>query len=88
LLTGDTGILLVQARLSWQASVRRQLEALVDANEDNPSREFMWGSPGTMLASLWLYDWTGEETWAGRFRRDAAILWERLEYVDAINGYL
>jgi lantibiotic modifying enzyme len=88
LLTGDTAILLVHARLSGQASVRRQLEALVDANQDNPVREFMWGSPGTMLSSLWLYDWTGEEIWADKFRRDAAILWERLEFVEAKKCYL
>jgi hypothetical protein len=88
LLMGDTGILLVQARLGGIKDIADQIGALVDANQDNPAREFMWGSPGTMLASLWLHDWTGEEVWADRFRRDAALLWERLEFVPAAECYL
>ena len=82
-LTGDTGILLVQACLGDPEELAEQIGSIVDANRDNPAREFMWGSPGTMLASLWLYDHTGKQIWVDRFRRDAAILWKRLEFFDA-----
>jgi hypothetical protein len=52
LLTADTGILLVQAMLVGVEAVASQLGDAIDANRDNPAWEFMWGSPGTMLASL------------------------------------
>ena len=42
----------------------------------------MWGSPGTMLASVWLYEWTGQDVWTERFHRDAGLLWNRLEFVE------
>jgi len=83
LLCGDVGILLVQARLNHLNGVAAQIAVAVDANQDNPVREFMWGSPGTALACLWLHDWTGEEIWAAKFRRDVELLWRRLEHCDA-----
>jgi hypothetical protein len=88
LLTGDTGILLVQAWLGRLENVAEQIGANVDANQDNPVREFMWGSPGTMLASLWLYEWIGGEIWADRFRRDAMLLWKRMEPVAGAGCHL
>jgi len=87
-LTGDTGILLVQACLGDPEELAEQIGSIVDANRDNPAREFMWGAPGTMLASLWLYDHTGKQIWVDRFRRDAAILWKRLEFFDAARCHL
>jgi hypothetical protein len=56
LLTGDTGILLVQAMVNGVGAVAAELGAAIDENRDNPVCELMWGSPGTMLASLWLYE--------------------------------
>ena len=41
-----------------------------------------------MLESLWLYEWTGEEIWADRFRRDAMLLWKRMEPVPVAGCYL
>ena len=48
----------------------------------------MWGSPGTMLASLWLHEWTGQGIWAERFRRDAGLLWTELEFVEEAGCHL
>jgi hypothetical protein len=50
--------------------------------------ELMWGSPGTMLASLWLHEWTGQDIWAERFRRDAGLLWNKLELVEEAGCHL
>jgi hypothetical protein len=69
-------------------TVAVQLGDAIDANRDNPVCELMWGSPGTMLASLWLYEWTGQDIWAERFRRDAGLLWNMLEYVEEAGCYL
>jgi len=88
LLTGDTGILLVQAMVNGVGTVAGELGAAIDANRDNPVCEFMWGSPGTMLASLWLHEWTGDDIWAERFRRDAGLLWNRLEFVKEAGCHL
>jgi hypothetical protein len=88
LLTADTGILLVQAMLDGVETVAVKLGDAIDANRDNPVCEFMWGSPGTMLASLWLYEWTGQEIWAERFRRDAGLLLDRLEFVEEAGCHL
>jgi hypothetical protein len=88
LLTGDTGILLVQACLGDIGNVTSRIKSIVDANRDNPAREFMWGAPGTMLASLWLYERTGDGHWAERFRRDAEILWTRFEFFDEAGCFL
>jgi Lanthionine synthetase C-like protein len=88
LLTADTGILLVQAMVSGVETVAVQLGSAIDANRDNPACEFMWGSPGTMLASVWLYEWTGQDIWAERFRRDASLLWNRLEFVEEAGCHL
>lgn len=48
---GETGILLTLERLAPSAEVANRIAGLVAANADDPHREFMWGSPGTMLAA-------------------------------------
>ena len=88
LLTADTGILLVQAMVNGVETVAAQLGTAIDANRDNPVCELMWGSPGTMLASLWLHEWTGQGIWAERFRRDAGLLWNKLEFVEEAGCHL
>src|SRR5262249_24402435 len=69
-------------------TVAAELGAAIDANCNNPVYELMWGSPGTMLASLWLYEWTGQGIWAERFRRDAGLLWHSLEFVEEAGCHL
>ncbi len=69
-------------------TVAVQLGAAIDENRDNPVCELMWGSPGTMLASLWLHERTGLDTWAERFRRDAGLQWNRLEFVEEADCHL
>ncbi len=48
---GETGILLTLHRLAPSAEIAGRLAELVATNADDPHREFMWGSPGTMLAA-------------------------------------
>ena len=87
LLAGNAGILLVQARRGRPDNVSEEIGAVVDANR-HAARELMWGSPGTMPASLWLHEWTGEEVWADQFRRDVGLLWERMEHDETTDCYL
>ena len=88
LLTADTGILLVQAMVNGVETVAAQLGTAIDTNRDNTVCELMWGPPGTMLASLWLYEWTGQGIWAERFRRDANLLWNKFEFVAEVGCHL
>lgn len=69
-------------------AVAAELGAAIDENRDNPVCELMWGSPGTMLAALWFYEWTGQDIWAERYRRDAGLLWNRLEFVEEAGCHL
>jgi hypothetical protein len=79
LLGASAGQLLVAARLEGLATTADKIGAAVDANWDNPVREYMWGSPGTAMLSLALFNETDDEVWARRFRRDVGRLWGTLE---------
>ena len=79
LLGASAGQLLVAARLEGLSTTADKIGAAVDANWDNPVRKYMFGSPGTAMLSLALFNETGDEVWASRFRRDVSRLWETLE---------
>jgi hypothetical protein len=51
---GETGILLVRRRLQPARDVDERIAEQVAANARDAHREFMWGSPGTMLAARWI----------------------------------
>jgi len=77
-MMGDTGILLLSYWLRPTEQTASRLEELIARNVDNPTRELMWGSPGTMLAALFLHEHTGEARWADLFRHTARKLWSQL----------
>ena len=77
---GDTGIELLGQWLDPAAPRLDRLDALIAANIDNPTRELMWGSPGTLLAALFLHERTAQPRWAEAFRRTAHKLWSQLEW--------
>jgi hypothetical protein len=56
------------------------LDTLIAGNIEHPARELMWGSPGTMLAALFLYERTGKQRWSDLFRLTAGKLWSQLEW--------
>lgn len=82
-LMGDTGILLLQQMLAPDPRAADRLEAAIAANIDHPTRELMWGAPGTMLAARFLHRHGGEARWAELFRRTARRLWTQLLWSDA-----
>lgn len=79
-LMGDTGILLLDYRLNARPTTADALAALIASNLDNPTRELMWGSPGTMLAARFLHERTGEQRFADLFRTTARTLRSQLEW--------
>jgi hypothetical protein len=88
LLSAGSGSLLLRAMLEGIEPVAKDLVRHIDANSDSPVLEFMWGSPGTMTAAAWLFEQTGNDIWADRFRRDARRLWDRLEFVEEAGCHL
>lgn len=81
-MMGETGILLLSYWLNPNQRTAARLEELIRGNLDNPTRELMWGSPGTLLAALFLHQRTGETRWADLFRETARKLWSRLLWSD------
>ncbi|AIY41578.1 hypothetical protein LT85_2420 [Collimonas arenae] len=77
-MMGDTGILLLAYWLDPNEEIAVQLANAIQSNLDNPSRELMWGAPGTLLAALFLYEKTAEPRWADLFRASARKLWSQL----------
>lgn len=77
-LMGDTGILLLREMLAPDPGTADRLEQAIAGNIDNPTRELMWGAPGTMLAALFLHRRGGEARWAELFGRNARKLWSQL----------
>lgn len=79
-LMGDTPMLLSSYATTPRAETTDRLEALIAGNLDHPARELMWGSPGTMLAALFLYRRSGEARWAKLYTASARKLWSQLQW--------
>jgi lantibiotic modifying enzyme len=83
-LMGRSGVLITRYRLQASADVARRLAESIAANANNPTRELMWGAPGTMHVALAMHEWTGEERWAELVRASAEALERTL--IDAPSG--
>lgn len=79
-LMGDTPVHMLSFGKNPNAEVKNNLDSLIAGNLDHPARELMWGSPGTLLAALFLYERTEESRWAELFRLTAAKLWSQLQW--------
>ena len=78
---GDTPILMLAQGNQPTAARADALAALIEGNVDHPARELMWGSPGTLLAALFLHQRdTADARWAALFRATAAKLWSQLQW--------
>jgi hypothetical protein len=81
-LMGDTGILLLSYWLDPAEQTAVRLQERIRANFSNPTRELMWGSPGTMLAALFLHQRSGGDRWADLFLETSRRLWSQLLWSD------
>jgi hypothetical protein len=78
-LLGNSAPLLLQYKLQRSPEIARTLAESVEANMGDETHDFMWSEPGTMLAALFMLDWTREERWRDLFLRGAGLLWDGLE---------
>lgn len=76
---GDPGVLLLQFRFTRSPLVAQTLFELIESNLENPTREFLWGSPGSLVAALHMLDAAPDERWVSLFRRGIDRLWEQME---------
>jgi hypothetical protein len=85
-LVGRSGVLLTHYRVrpSQSHEVADRLAQSIAANAGNPTRELLWGAPGTMHAALAMHEWTREERWAEVFRSSAKELEDAL--IDGPGG--
>lgn len=79
-LLGDTPIHLLAFGQRQTGELERVLDALIAGNTEHPARELMMGSPGTMLAALFLHEKTGVRRWSELFRLTADRLWAQLDW--------
>ena len=79
-LFGETPIRMMSLAFEPTDATANELAALIAGNAEHPARELMWGSPGTLLAALFLYERTGDGRWADLFRSTADTLWSQLEW--------
>jgi Lanthionine synthetase C-like protein len=79
-LLGDTPIRMMAFAGTPTPRRERALDALIAGNTDHPARELLLGSPGTMLAALFLFERTGKSRWADLYRLTARTLWRQLEW--------
>jgi hypothetical protein len=84
LLVGDLGAALLIMRLAPAPTVADFIYARVDANTQMPTRELMWGIPGSMLASIFMDEMTGEPCWRTIYGVQAAHLLDDLK--EGANG--
>ena len=57
-LMGDVGILMVRWRLAPTDALAEEIFLAVEGNIRNPARELMWGAPGTLLATFFIFELT------------------------------
>lgn len=82
-LMGETPVRLLEHVQTGSVAAADRLVELIAGNMEHPARDLMWGSPGTLLAALFMHQRTGQDRFAELFRRTAAVLWAQLEWSDA-----
>jgi hypothetical protein len=96
LLMGEPGIRLELQRLAPSEANLERLAELIQGNRENPSRELMWGSPGTMLAAreLGLDDlWRQSGEWLDSEWDPETGVWthdlygEKVHYLGPAHGF-
>lgn len=79
-LMGDTPIRMMQWADAPTPELADEMAALIDGNRQHPSRELMWGAPGTLLAALFMHERTAEARWASLFQQTAQALWDEMAW--------
>ncbi len=85
-LIGESGLRLLEWKLTRDPAVADRLHELVEGNLDNPVREQLWGSTGTVLAAIAMAEHTAEPRWAALVQRAVQQAWDEMEPIEAAGG--
>ncbi len=85
---GESALLTALHLAEPSAATADELAELIRSNRDNPTREALWGAPGTMIAALFLHEATADERWAELFRDSAAALWSTWRRDEPLDVWL
>jgi lanthionine synthetase-like protein len=85
---GEAGIFLIWWRMRPADAVADKLLEQVRSNLNHPSNELMLGASGTMLAALFMYEWTGEERWRLAVVESAKAVWAEWKYEPSPDCWL
>ena len=75
---GHSGVLLLQWKYQRSPAIADELLALVEGNLHNKALEALWGSPGTLVAALHMFEATHEPRWQALLRRGVDLLWQQM----------
>lgn len=87
-LMGKSGLLMLRWQHGHSAPDALELYEAVEANLHNPALEALIGSPGTMLAALFMAESTGEPRWQELFQRAVQILWDSMAFDTTLGAWL
>ena len=87
-LLGDVGLLLLQWQATRDAGIADALFARVEANLRHKALEALWGSPGSLIASIHMAEVSGEPRWRDQLERGLRILLEAMVYDAALGAWL
>lgn len=86
---GESAIL-TQWCLSYQApqELHDKLYACIEANLNNPTQEILWGSPGTFLGALFMWEATADPRWRALCQQHIEVLWQAWQWFDQHGAWL
>ncbi|HKU67853.1 MAG TPA: hypothetical protein VJP85_08755, partial [Candidatus Baltobacteraceae bacterium] len=85
---GTTGIMAARYALTNDTNLYGAIEAEIRANVDNPTREALWGAPGSAIAALLVRERDGARCFDDVLRAVQDALWKTWIPADAPLGLL
>jgi hypothetical protein len=71
-LMGDLPFMMLQWRLDPSREGLSTIARKIEANNDQPALELMWGLPGSMIAAIRMHDLEPDDRWIALYRHQAA----------------
>ena len=87
-LLGDTGLLLLHWQATQDTAIADRLFATIEANLHHKALEALWGSPGSLVATLHMAEATGEPRWRDQLERGLRILLDAMVFDAELGAWL
>lgn len=77
---GESGIMLINYKFNPTKENEEILFKLVKKNIKNPTLEFLWAAPGTMLIAAYIYEVTKKQRWKDLYQENVNYLLSQLHF--------